>query len=168
MSLPTMTGVGRLTGPVELRFTASGTAVATIPLAFNARKRDDSGNWVDGDVFYVRGTAFKQLAEDAAESLDKGFEVVVTGRLKTDKWQDKQTGENRSATALLIDSLGPSLAYQTAKVAKAERGGGSFADGSQVRPTGPTPGQAQGDPWAQQPANVGAGQGAMDDTDPPF
>lgn len=141
MSLPTMTGVGRLTGPVELRFTASGVAVATMNLAFNSRRKNQqTGEWEDGDVFFVRATAFKQLAENAAETIDKGVEVVVSGRLKTDQWQDKNTGEKRSATSLLLDSIGPNLAYATAKVHKVTRAAGDTSGGSQ-------------DPWTSSPAD---------------
>jgi single-strand DNA-binding protein len=126
MSLPTISGTARLTGEPELRFAPSGTAVCKFNLAFNSRRKDEAGNWVDGDTFFVNAVAFKQLAENAAESLTKGTEVVVTGRLKTEQWQDKQTGDKRSAPSLLVDSIGPSIAFATAKVQKAARtnGGG--------------------------------------------
>lgn len=155
MSLPTLSGVGRLTDDVTLRWTASGKAVATIPLAFNSRKRDpQTSEWVDGDVFFVRGTAFNALAEHAMDSLRKGDEVVVSGRVKTERWQDKQTGENRSATSLLVDSIGPSLAWATAAPQKVERSGGQYSDGSRVRPTGPVV-AANGvdDPWGTTPTD---------------
>jgi single-strand DNA-binding protein len=148
MSLPTMTGTGRLTEDPDIRFSPNGTAVCKVNLAFNSRKRDDAGNWVDGDVFYVRGTAFKQLAENMGESLSRGDEVQVSGRLRTEKWQDKQTGENRSAVTLLIDSVGTSLAWATARPAKVERNGGGAAPGfGERRPTGPV----MDDPWGAQP-----------------
>jgi single-stranded DNA-binding protein len=51
MSLPTMTGVGRATADPELRFAPSGTPVAKVNLAFNSRKKDQQGNWVDDQVF---------------------------------------------------------------------------------------------------------------------
>ena len=112
MSLPTMTGVGRLTADPELRFSASGTAVCTVNLAFNNRKKDQqSGEWVDDGVFFVRATCFKDQAEQVAENLRKGMECLVVGRLKTEQWDDKATGDKRSATALLVDSIGPSLRF---------------------------------------------------------
>jgi single-strand DNA-binding protein len=137
MTLPSLSGVGRLTQDPELRFAPSGVAVLTVNLAFNSRRKDESGTWVDGDVFFVRGTAFKQLAENAAECLIKGVEVQVSGRLKTEQWQDKQTGEKRSAVALLIDSIGPNLAYATASVRKVERTSGRPAEAP-----------AADDPWS--------------------
>ncbi|MCA1185770.1 single-stranded DNA-binding protein [Saccharopolyspora sp. 6T] len=140
MSLPTMTGVGRLTGDVEVRFSQSGTAVGTVPLAFNARRRNKQTNeWEDGDVFFVRGTVFGDTAEYVQESLSRGMEVVVTGRLKTDQWEDKESGQKRSATSLLIDSIGPSLRFATAAVRKVERGAGQSAPA--------------GDSWGSAPPN---------------
>lgn len=154
--LPMMSGVGRLTQDPELRFAPSGMAVLTVNLAFNARKFDkDRQEWIDGDVFFVRATAFKQLAENAAESLQKGHEVHVSGRLKTEQWEDKNGGGKRSATALLLDSIGPNLSYATASVQKAGRsdgGGGSPRGGSQGR---------QDDPW-------GASSGPSDIDQAPF
>lgn len=140
MSLPNLSGVGRLTADPTLRFAASGTAVVEVSLAFNSRKRDQAGNWVDGDTFYVRGKAFKQLAENVAETLVKGMEVNVSGRLLTEQWQDKNSGEKRSATGLLIDSIGPNLAYATAAVTKTSNGGGSRA--SEATQSAPAD-----DPW---------------------
>jgi single-strand DNA-binding protein len=139
-----MSGTGRLTEDPSLRYSASGTAVLTVNLAFNARRFDkDQQQWVDGDVFFVRATAFKQLAESAAESLSRGDEVVVTGRLKTEQWDDRSGGVKRSATALLLDSIGPNLALATAKVSRVSRSGGSGGTAD----TAPTD-----DPWGQTPA----------------
>jgi single-strand DNA-binding protein len=143
--LPNLSGTGRLTNDVELRFSPSGVAVATISLAFNARKFDkDRQEWVDGDVFYIRGTAFKQLAESAAETLSRGMEVVVSGRVKTDQWEDKQTGDKRSAPSLLIDSIGPNLAFATAKVNRVDR---SHAGGDDGNRQPAFSGGASSDPW---------------------
>jgi single-strand DNA-binding protein len=160
--LPILSGTGRLTQDVELRFGKTGTAVATISLAFNDRKRDEQGNWVDGDTFYIRGTAFKQMAEGAAETLSRGMEVVVTGRLVTDQWQDKQTGDKRSAPSLLISSIGPNLAFATATVNRVDRShaGGSETGGNRQ------PAYAAGsssDPWGAGPDTPSTA-----DDQPPF
>jgi single-strand DNA-binding protein len=126
MSLPTITGVGRATADPDLRFSSSGVAVCKVNLAFNSRKRDASGQWVDDQVCFLNATAFKQLAENLAESVSRGTEVVVTGRLQTRQWEDKE-GNKRSTVELLLDSIGPSLAFATAKPVKAassSNGGG--------------------------------------------
>lgn len=136
--LPRISGTGRLTDEVQLRFGANGGAIATISIAFNDRKRDDQGNWVDGDVCYLRGSAFRQLAECAAETLTRGMEVVVSGRLKTDQWVDKQSGEKRSALNLMIESIGPNLAFATARVSRVDRSHAGGASSQQ---------EPSSDPW---------------------
>src|SRR5690606_41729268 len=118
MALPTLHGVGRLTADPEMRFSPSGTAVCSLNLAFNSKRKDESGQWVDDKVFFVRGTLFRQEAENAAETYSRGMEVVVSGRLQTDQWEDKETGQKRSATSMLIDSIGPSTKFATAAVRK--------------------------------------------------
>lgn len=129
MALPTMTGVGRLTESPELRFTPSGKAVARVRLAFNSRRKNQAtGEWEDGDVFYIDGSIWDSEAEHVAESLDKGIEVLVSGDLKTRQYE--KDGQKRSVNELTIRSIGPSLRSATAKVTKANRsgsGGGSSA-----------------------------------------
>lgn len=147
--LPTISGTGRLTASPELRFSQSGVAVCSLSLAFNSRRLDKATNtWVDGDVFYIRATAFKDLAEHIVESLEKGEEVNVIGRLKTDEWE--KDGQKRSAPSLLIDSIGPNLRFVTTKSSKADRSGGG------AKPPAD-------DPWSQAPASSGGF-----DAPPPF
>lgn len=178
MSLPTLQGTGRLIEAPELRFTAHGKAVVRVRLAFNARRKDDRGEWVDGDSFFIDGKAFDKAAENIAESLDKGMEVLVSGRLRTERWETPQ-GDKRSAPALLIDAIGPSLKSATAKVAKSSGrggqggygggqgggqqagGGGGWGGGSGGAPRGGG-GAPADDPWASD-----GGAGGYGD-EPPF
>lgn len=151
MSLPTMNGVGRLTAEPELRYSASGSPVVKVRLAFNSRKKDpQSGEWKDDAVAYVQGTVFGPMAESVAESLQQGMEVVVSGRLKTNSWED-QSGQKRSVLELVVDSIGPSLRSATARVTKVGSGGqgGQSRRGQQ---------QPAGDPWAAS-ASAGARSG---------
>jgi len=168
MSLPTIHGVGRLTDDPELRFAATGTAICRLRIAFNQRKRDANGEWVDGDVCFLDGTLFRQEAENVAESLRRGDEVVITGRLKTNSYETRE-GEKRSRIELVIDSIGPSLRYATAQVQKMTRSGPGAAPA-----TGPAD-----DPWATAtpaPATPGRtrtadavlGKPASRDDEPPF
>lgn len=120
--LPVMHGIGRLTADPELKFTQSGLSFAKINLAFNSRKKDANDNWVDGDVFFVTGTLWKEQAENAAETLSKGMEVVVSGKLKTDSWTTDD-GVKRTATSMQIDFIAPSLRFATAVVTRNDRNG---------------------------------------------
>ncbi|MGW7398080.1 single-stranded DNA-binding protein [Streptomyces cyaneofuscatus] len=179
MSLPTMHGTARLIDDPELRFGAgSGKAVVRVRLAFNSRKKDKAtGEWVDGDTFFVDGKAFDQAAEHIAESLTRGMEVVVSGRLRTEKWESGQ-GEKRSAPALLIDAIGPSLARATAAVTKAPSSSGGQGQGREEfsRARAQQGAASAEDPWASgAPASAPAGgwgsggaQGGGYAEEPPF
>lgn len=162
MSLPLLNGTARVIAEPELRFAASGKAVVKVRLAFNARKKDSNGGWVDGDTFYVTGTAFDQAAENLAESLQRGMEVVVSGRLRTDEWETRE-GEKRSGPALLIDAIGPSLRFATATVAKSGGSGSGRQDFQQARQAQQPAGE---DPWATASAS-GGGWGS-DSAEAPF
>lgn len=152
--LPTLTGVGRLTADPELRFTQAGKAVASIPLAFNSRRKNpQTQEWEDGDVFYIRGTVWERLAENAAETLAKGMEVLVTGDLRTERWE--KDGQKHERPALLVRSIAPNLAFAVAQVSKDAasqqngQGGGQRPPQNQgqaqrSRPTSPP----ADDPWA--------------------
>ncbi len=81
-------------------------------------------------------TAWQQLAENVAESVQKGTRVIVTGRLDQRSWET-QDGEKRSKIEIVADEVGPSVRYATAAVTKNERRGGDFeGGGSGGRPAG--------------------------------
>ncbi len=169
MSLPTLNGTARLIDAPEIRFSAQGTAVAKVRLAFNARRKDDQGNWVDGDSFFIDGTVFGQHAQNLADSLDKGMEVVVSGRLKTERWETRD-GEKRSGPSLLIDSIGPALRFATARVEKAQGGSGHGKQDAYAAVKRRTSEEARQDPWASDvpgTASAGGWSGPGED-EPPF
>ena len=135
---PTLTVIGNLTDAPELRFLASGVAVASFTIASTPRTFDKATNeWKDGETLFMRCSIWREAAENVAESLTRGTRVIVTGRLKSRSY-DKD-GEKRTVIELDVDEVGPSLKYATAKVAKVERGQR-------------TPDRAQGDAWATTPA----------------
>lgn len=160
--LPTLNGTARLIEDPELRYAASGGAVARVRLAFNSRKKDQAGQWVDDASFFVTGTAFGQAAENIAATLQKGMEVVVSGRMKTDSWE--KDGRKESRSALLLDSVGPSLRFATARVEKTSGSGAGRQEFQQARQQ---QGAASGDPWAA-PAGGGGGWAAGGGDEAPF
>jgi single-strand DNA-binding protein len=120
----TLTVVGNLTDDPELRFTPSGAAVANFTVASTPRFLDKATNeWKDGDALFLRCSIWRQSAEYVAESLQRGMRVIVQGRLKQRSYETKE-GEKRTVVELEVDEVGPSLRYATAKVTKAQRGGG--------------------------------------------
>jgi len=117
----TLTIVGNLTADPELRFTPAGHAVADFTVASTPRSYDrQAGQWRDGEALFLRCTAWRQLAEYAAESLTKGTRVIVTGRLRQRSFELTE-GVTRTVTELDVDELGPSLRHSTARVTKTTR-----------------------------------------------
>ncbi len=122
---------GNLTDNPELKFTQGGTAVATVRVAVTPRVRDGD-TWKDGETSFFRVNLWRQLAENATESLAKGDRVIVVGRLKTRSWETPE-GEKRSVTEIDADEVAPSLRWATAKP---QRTSTSTSGGSQAKPTG--------------------------------
>ncbi len=127
-----VTVVGNATRDPELRFTPSGKAVASFGVAFNKRKRNSSGDWEDADPAFFDVTCWDQLAENVAESIQKGTRVLVTGRLDYRAWETE--GNRHSKVEIIADEVAPSLRWATAQVNRNERrdggGGGGFGGGS--------------------------------------
>jgi single-strand DNA-binding protein len=81
--------------------TPEGLAIASFRLASTQRRYDRAAAaWVDGETNWYTVSAYRQLAENLAESLSKGDRVVVTGRLKVRQWQ----GGDKSGLAVEIDA----------------------------------------------------------------
>ena len=144
-----ITVVGNLTSDPELKFTPSGAAVANFTVASTPRTFDKQTNeWKDGDPLFIRCDAWRQMAENVAESLQKGQRVVVTGSLKVRNFE-RQDGSKGTSVEMNVDEVGPSLKWATAKVTKTSRSGGGDFGGGQ------SGGGGQANPWAQQPAAQG-------------
>lgn len=121
MALPQVSGEFTLVADPELKFAASGTAVAKVRLVANSQKKnDETGKWDNDKTVWLRGVAFKKQAENIAESFAKGDLVMVTGRLQTEEWE-KDDGTKGQAYTVLIDSIGASVRWDPAKRIKAER-----------------------------------------------
>lgn len=101
---------GRLTDNPELRFTKSGIAVCSLRIAINNRKKDESGNWVDGEATYVTANVWKSMAENCADALAKGDLVLVSGKFKTRSYEDKN-GDTKFVTEIDAETVGKSLRF---------------------------------------------------------
>jgi single-strand DNA-binding protein len=118
----TITMTGNLVADPELRFLPNGTAMVKFTIASTPRTLDrQSGEWKDGDPLFMNCTAFRDIAEHIAESLTKGTRVIASGRLRLSRWEDKESGEKRSAYGLDVDEIGPSLRFAQAKVQRMNR-----------------------------------------------
>jgi single-strand DNA-binding protein len=110
---------GNLTADPELKFLPSGIPVASFTVAVSKRVKDGD-TWKDGPTSFVRCTAWRQYAENVAESLSKGTKVVVIGSMGQREYETKE-GEKRSVWECQVDDVGPALRNATASVRRIER-----------------------------------------------
>lgn len=115
-----VTFVGNLAGDPELRFTPTGTAVASFQVAVQGRSKTAAGEWVDAEAFFYRCTVWRDHAEHVAASLTRGDRVVVTGTLRPSTYETKD-GEKRQALDCQVDEVAPSLRFAMVKVTRAAR-----------------------------------------------
>lgn len=136
MPLPTITISGNLTRDPEVKFLPTGTAVTNLRVAASDRKRDENGNWTDGDPCYLDVTVWRQTGENVAESLKQGDGVLLSGRLRMRSYTNK-SGAEVTVYEVEADDIAPSLKRATASVSR--RSGGSAS----------TPAPAD-NPWADE------------------
>jgi single-strand DNA-binding protein len=166
-----ITIAGNLVDDPELRYTQTGQAVAKFRIASTPRFRDNAtGEWKDGDSLFLSCNVWRQAAENAAESLQRGMRVIVSGRLRQRSYETKE-GEKRTVYEVEVDDVGPSLRNASAKVTKSARssGGGFGGQGGSAGQSGQSGGYGGGsasrpadDPWASE-----SGDGGTTD-EPPF
>lgn len=89
---------GNLTRNPELRCTPSGMAVCEFTVAVNGTRKDDA-------PYFGAVVVFGNTAEACSRYLGKGSQVLVDGKLKNDEWEDRQTGQKRSKTRIIADSV---------------------------------------------------------------
>ncbi len=128
---------GRLTRDPEVRYTQSGTAVATLGVASSRAfkdPKDPSGAWKE-ETCFVNVVTWAQLAERCGDALKKGSAVFVEGRLQSRSWETED-GNRRSVVEVradrvqFLDKRGGEpqpVAARGGDVA-VDEGGGSFAD----------------------------------------
>jgi len=96
--------IGNLGKDPEVKYTQSGMAVARFSVATTDRVKDKDGNWQDRTEWHNL-VAFQRTAEIASEYLKKGNKVYIEGRLHSDSWDDKETGQKKYRTEIIINDL---------------------------------------------------------------
>ncbi|MGE8636937.1 MAG: single-stranded DNA-binding protein, partial [Achromobacter piechaudii] len=119
-----------------------------------------------------RVVMYNRLAEIAGEYLKKGRSVYIEGRLKTRKWQDKDTGADRYSTEVVADQMQMLGGREDGGGGGASYGGGGGYDDAPSRPQqqrapAQRPAPQQRPAPAAAPASSGANLADMDD-DIPF
>jgi single-strand DNA-binding protein len=95
--------IGNLGKDPEVRYTTSGTAVASFSLATSERFKNKNGEWEEKTEWH-NITLWSRLAEIAGEYLAKGKTVYIEGRLQTRKWQDRD-GRDRYTTEIVGEKM---------------------------------------------------------------
>ena len=93
-----ITLVGRAGRDPEVKYFESGTMVANLSLAVNGRTKDADAEWFNLEIW-------GKQAQVAADYVRKGSLIGVYGSVKTEKWTDRATGEERKKMVVTVDRL---------------------------------------------------------------
>jgi single-strand DNA-binding protein len=130
-----ITLVGRAGRDPEVRYFESGTMVANFTLAVNAYKKDEAPDWFNL-------TIWGKQAQVAADYVKKGSQIAVSGRMTSEKWTDRTTGEEKSKPVVVVERI-------TLLGRKNESADG---DGGHVAPAAVAPARPATAPASNQPA----------------
>lgn len=95
--------IGHLGADPEIRYTQSGTAVATFNVATTERWKDNDGNSQEQTEWH-RIVAWGKQAEICGEYLVKGSKVYIEGKIQTRSWEDKE-GVKRYTTEIVMREM---------------------------------------------------------------
>lgn len=116
--------LGNITSDIEMRFTNSGTAVASFGVATNRRfKQGDE--WKDETDFH-NIVVWANLAQGLAQRAKKGTRVLITGRLQTRSWEG-QDGQKKYRTEIIADDIMLIDRYERGKMEGGMGGGSNFS-----------------------------------------
>ncbi len=104
MSVNKVILIGNLGRDPEVRYATSGNAVCNFTMATSRTYKDKQGERKD-ETEWHRVVAFGRTAEVCGEYLKKGSMVYIEGRIKTNKWQDKETGADRYSTDIITENM---------------------------------------------------------------
>lgn len=97
--------VGNLGADPETRYLPSGDAITNIRIATTDKWKDKQSGEQKEATEWHRVAFFGRLAEIAGQYLKKGSPVYVEGSIRTRKYQDKETGQDRYSTEIRADSM---------------------------------------------------------------
>ncbi len=154
--------VGNLGRDPEVRYSPEGAAICNMSIATTSSWKDKASGEKREETEWHRVVMYNRLAEIAGEYLKKGRSVYIEGRLKTRKWQDKDTGADRYSTEVVADQM-QMLGGRDGEGGRSRGGETGYDDApSQQR----TPAQRPAPAQRQAPAPTAGGSGAhLDDMD---
>lgn len=95
--------LGNLGKDPKIHSTDTNKVIATLSLATSDSYKDKAGEWVEQTQWHYI-TLFNRLAEIARDYLKKGAKIYIEGRLKTQKWTDKE-GNEQTTLAIIANEL---------------------------------------------------------------
>jgi single-strand DNA-binding protein len=98
-----VTLLGNVGKDPEIRATQGGTTIANFSFA-TAERRKDGDNWVDHTEWHNL-VAFQRTAEIVRDYVKKGSQLFIEGKLQQQSWEDKQSGEKKYKTVIVINDL---------------------------------------------------------------
>jgi single-strand DNA-binding protein len=117
-----VTVVGNLTDDPDYKVLPNDSRVCNFKIAVTNRIKKGDGEFVDGPPVFFRCAAWADMAENVRDSLSKGDQVLVLGKLVVRTWQGDD-GVERSSLDLSVDEVAANLRFATARPEKARRGG---------------------------------------------
>ncbi len=155
--------IGNLGKDPEVKYTQSGMAVARFSIATNERVKDKDGNWGDRTEWH-NIVLFDRKAEVAGEYLKKGRTVYIEGSIRTNSWDDKETGQKKYRTEIIGNQMVLLGGQREGGGEGGEGGGYSRGRGAAGKPSG----FEQHAPEPEGPAPVSSGGPEITDEDIPF
>ena len=113
--------VGRLGKDPEIRSTPNGNSVAKFSLATDDRYTDKSGEKQERTEWH-NIVAWGKLAEICGQYLRKGKLIYIEGSIRTDSWDDKETGQKKYRTEIWANQM-----QMLDRKGDENSGGGSYA-----------------------------------------
>ena len=160
--------VGNLGRDPEVRYSPDGAAICNVSIATTSQWKDKTTGERREETEWHRVVMYNRLAEIAGEYLKKGRSVYIEGRLKTRKWQDKDTGADRYSTEIVADQM-QMLGGRDSGGEGGYGGGGGYDEAPrQPRAAAQRPPAQRPAPAAAAPAAGGAANLADMDDDIPF
>ncbi len=117
----------------EIRSTPGGTMVANFTLATTDRQKDAQGNWQDKTEWHNL-VAFSRTAEIIRDYVKKGSKLYVEGKIQTRSWDDKESGQKRYRTEIIINDISLLSGRDEGGSGGYSRGSGSSSSNNDQRP----------------------------------
>ncbi len=104
MSLNKVMLIGNVGRDPEVRHLANNSSVARFPLATSEKFKTKAGDLQEQTEWH-NIVCWRSLAELAEKYIRKGSKLYIEGRIRTNSWNDKNTGEKRYSTEIFADSV---------------------------------------------------------------